>query len=180
MVISMRRFLVIIGLALGLLAAGLDLAAGAVADDVWSRYVIAKRRFQNNLHGMLVYKWQDLEPTLARQHEQQIALLAMRDMQFRWLLENHPDRVVTDAGLEGLANFEWTGADTDSLRSQNSEFAHLEAFVATANEKLAADPQLDEARRRMTMISSDDDFMEMVERFDAYLRQLEARLAATD
>lgn len=176
----MRRFLVIIGLALGLLAAGLDLAAGAVADDVWSRYVIAKRRFQDNLHGMLVFKWQDLETTLARQHDQQTALLVMRDMQFRWLLDNHPDRIVTDAGLEGLSNFEWTDADTDSLRGQSSEFAHLEAFVASTNDKLATDPQVEEARRRMTTISSDDDFMEMLKRFDTYLQQLEARLAAAD
>ena len=176
----MRRFLVIVGLALGLLAAALDLAAGAVADDVWSRYVISKRRFQNNLHGLLVHKWQDLEPTLVRQHEQQLALLTVRDMQFRWLLENHPDRIVTGAGLEGLAGFEWTDADTDSLRSHNPGFEPLQAFITTANEKLASDPQLDEARRRMTMISSDEDFRAMIKRFDAYLSELEARLAAAE
>jgi len=180
MVISMRRFIVIIALALGLLAAALDLAAGAVADDVWPRYVIAKRRFQNNLHGLLVHKWQDLETTLQRQHDQQQALLAIQDMQFRWLLENHPDRVVTNAGLDGLAGFEWTDADTDSLRSHSPGFEQLEALVAASNQKLSADPNLEEARRRMTMISSDEDFRAMIKRYDAYLNELEARLAAAD
>jgi hypothetical protein len=180
MVISMRRFLIIVGLSLGLLAAAIDLAAGAVPEDVWTRYVIAKRRFQENLHGMLAEKWTDLEGTLRLQHDQQVALLKMRDLQFRWLLANHPDRIVTDAGLEGLDGFEWTAADTDSLRAHSPVFVQLEEFVADADAELDADPKVEEARRRLAAIVSEDEFRRMVRRYNAYLDQLEARLAAAD
>jgi len=172
----MRRILTILAIALGLLIAALDVSSETETQEVWQQYVVAKKRYQHTLYNLLSHRWPDLGPTLLRQRDEQLTLIEMREIEFRFLLENHPDRIVNNQGLDAFTNFEWTESDTEVLRRENKQFASLESFLRYTREQIEADNRLGEARSRMNSMAGDPEYKKMNTGFHRYADQLDARL----
>ena len=131
---------------------------------------------QRNTFELLRAKWRDLEGTLLLHRDQQLAMISMRDLKFRWLLEHAAHRIVIDRGLNAFANPDWSEADTDSLRRAEPRYAELETFLEATNRRLATDPLLADAHERMLTLSSDKGYLRLSSRFRNRLRYLEGEL----
>jgi len=178
----MKRILSILGLAIALISAAIDIDALPTMDDtgspnqVWERYTIAKKRFQFDVFEHLSQKWWDLESTLRWQRDQQLAHIELQNMRFRYLLERHPDRIVMGKGLKAFSDFAWSEEDSRALRAVNPDYTKLEAFLEKVDERLDADPRLTEAQKRMFELSADVEYLQLTTRFGRFTDQLEAEL----
>jgi hypothetical protein len=170
-----RRIVLFVAVAAAATAA---LASSAETEFVWRQYVIAQNRLYYELFELCSHRWPDLPNSLALQRDQQLASIAIRDLKFRHLLEHDPARLRVDEGLAGLAGFEWTEADTEALRKAHPEYTQLESFLKMIEREAAADPRMDELRRRLIALQDDPDYRRVMRRFDAHAAVLESSLLA--
>jgi hypothetical protein len=159
-------------------AATAALASNAETEFVWRQYVIAKNRLAYELFDFCSRRWPDLPTSLSLQRDQQLASIAIRDLEFRHLLEHDPGRLRLDRGLPGLGRFDWTEADSKALRAAHPEFVQLESFQKMIERDIAVDRKMDELRRRMIALEGDPDYQRLLQRFDSHVAVLESSLAA--
>jgi len=152
-----------------------DASSGSVA-AVWKDYVIAEKRLQFDVSRLVAQQWPELAGVANLQRDQKFAALELRNMEFHYLLEHEPSRIVIDGGLSAFTEFDWTEEDTDSLRAAKPVFTKLEKWVDLNAERLAEHPNLALARERLFSLQRDEYYVSMVERFQTRLDDLERAL----
>ena len=155
---------------------------GERADDepafvlVWKDYVVAQKRFQTDLFTLISDKWPELASIAALQRDQQLATIEQRDMEFTYLAEHDPGRIVVDQGWEAFANFEWKETDSEKLRKANPDFGKLEKWLDDTNKAISEHPNRTGVHEHVLELMKDEVYNSMVERYNKRLEQLKKSL----
>lgn len=145
---------------------------------VWKDYVVAKKRLQYDLSRLVTRKWPELKAVADLQRDQQFAEIELRNMEFQYLLQKAPERIVTDRGISAFAEFEWAAADGDALRRVNPDFAKLERWAEKNARRLAEHPKYVIVQERIGSLREDERYRSMKTRFEQRLADLERALTA--
>lgn len=155
---------------------------GAKAEDepafvlVWKDYVVAQKRFQTDLFTLVSDKWPELESIAALQRDQQLATIEQSDMEFTYLAEHEPERIVLDQGWEAFTNFGWKETDSDRLRKANPDFGKLEKRLDDTNKAISEHPNRTGVHEHVLELMKDEVYNSMVERFNKRMDQLKKSL----
>lgn len=143
---------------------------------VWKDYTVAQKRFQFDLAKLLTDEWPHLVGVAALQRDLQFALIELKNMRFNYLMDYAPERLVLDKGLSTFASFEWTEADSETLREIDTNYAKLERWVEKFTTDLSDHPDFPEADRHIGSLQYHDYYRSMVERYQARLVDIESAL----
>jgi hypothetical protein len=151
-------------------------ATGGEIEALWKDYVVAKKRLQFDVTRLVSDKWPELGGVARLQRDQQFTMIEIRNLKFRYLLENDPQRLVMDDGLSTLANFEWTDEDTEALRASEPKFAVLERWVEFNDDLLSQHPNLPMAEKRVEELQREEHYRSIIERYEMRMADLETTL----
>jgi hypothetical protein len=156
----------------------LTVAARSTVDlsAVWKDYTVAQKRFQFDLAKLLTDEWPNLVDVAGLQRDLQFALIELKNMRFNYLMDYAPERLVLDKGLATFASFDWTEADSESLREIDANYAKLERWVEKFAIDLSDHPDFPEAERHIVSLQHHDYYRSMVERYQARLVDIESAL----
>jgi hypothetical protein len=148
----------------------------AHVEALWKDYVVATKRLQVDVAKMLGDRWPELQNIARLRRDREFARIELRNMQFQYLLEFDPDRIVYDGGLSQFANFEWTDSDSEALRETNPDFVKLETWAEFNSERLTEHPDRVVVRERLTDLEQNERYLSMIHRFEAQMDDLESAL----
>jgi hypothetical protein len=143
---------------------------------VWNDYAVAQKRFQYDLAKLLEDGWPQLGEVAGLQRDLQFALIELNNLRFQFLLENDPDRLVIDQGLDTFVEFEWTEKDGRALRDQDERYAKLERWVEKFTNELSDHPRLSEADHSIGQLHYNQHYRTMIVRYQAQLTDIESAL----
>jgi hypothetical protein len=148
----------------------------AHVEALWKDYVVATKRLQVDVAKMLGDRWPELQNIARLRRDREFARIELRNMQFQYLLEFDPDRIVYDGGLSQFANFEWRESDSEALRETNPDFVKLEKWSEFNSERLTEHPDRVVVRERLTDLEQNERYLSMIHRFEAQMDDLESAL----
>lgn len=144
--------------------------------EVWSDYIVAKKRLQTDLAKLLMDKWPELKGIAALNKDQQMAMIDMLNLKFLYLAEQDPGRIVLDDGMSAFSNFDWAESDSEKLRKIKPEFGKLEEWIDEIDKNIAKHPKRDGIHARVLDLMKDEVYRSMMSRYQKRLAQLEESL----
>lgn len=101
---------------------------------VWEKYVEAFKTYHRQLYNFARDRWPSWKDAFQDQKKYQFARIKLKTMKFEYLLNNDPDRLVTEHGIHDFINLVWTEEDTRKLRREVEGAAALIERVQQAKE----------------------------------------------
>jgi hypothetical protein len=110
-------------------------AWSADTDPLWERYIEAKIGFQNELAQFFLDSNSEFQELILTSRDLQVTLAGMRRVEYDYLLEHDPGRIIRDRGTARWSNFQWSAEDRENLKKVSPAYAALVAEKAVLAEK---------------------------------------------
>jgi hypothetical protein len=144
------------------------------AERVYAQAASGSRKWQRDVHALLVKARPDLASLATLEMEHQLALIDRRQARFRHVLRADAGRIHTRDGLAAFRNFDWTEADAGVLRQQNPTYAAIERQVAELEQRVRAHSDWPAMRDYVrATLSVNPQFQALLTRFQERERGLE-------
>ncbi len=88
-----------------------------------------RHQWHDEMYDYIVERAGQYEEVAGKRMEYQKALLDLEGVRLEYLLQNAPERIVTDKGLALFRNLSWTKEDSAALAAIDPEFSAVEAHV---------------------------------------------------
>lgn len=144
-------------------------------DAAWDKYLSSQKKMQVAYHHLIHLHAPQLESTIKKSRELQLAYADQKNIQFYDLLKFEPSRIVRDQGFSPFVNFEWQEADEIRLQN-NSDYRKLLKRIAKMKAELEKDPQYPEIQNRLHGLENEREFIEIQARFRFVSKEVEALL----
>jgi hypothetical protein len=142
-----------------------------VAGKARAAYTQAQRQFQQELADFLATRRPDLKDLILVSRDFQLAVIERRSLEFCYLLATHPERIVRDHGISGLANYDSTDEDAQALRRSNPDYVATIRRLEVLQEHNEGNPQWSALRAANQALGKDADYQKIYARFE---RRIEA------
>jgi hypothetical protein len=142
-----------------------DGAQEPMQDQVMEKYIAASKKFNNDYYEFLVKRWPDLKPILTIRLNYGLALLEFRHMCFYYLLQNAPERIVRDKGIDEFINFSWTAQDNEALQAVNPVFGELKSRILMMKQTIDHHPLLPQLQSKLKTLDQDKEFQALIQDF---------------
>jgi hypothetical protein len=137
-------------------------AQAADKDVAWETMNAIKRDFQQSFFESAVAKWPEYKELLMQYRELQLAKIERRSMIYYYWLENEPDRIVRDQGIERYLNFQWTRRDIAIFNAKVEGFKELNQRVEYLNSKNYKDKDWKKFTAVLSSIATDADYKKLL------------------
>lgn len=94
-------------------------------DYLWEEKTNAAIEYQKKLAELLLKEIPEAEEIILIQRDMQITMQKIRSEEYYYLLQNHPDQIVTNQGISQWSNFEWTEENEKELLISSEEYKNL-------------------------------------------------------
>ena len=155
-------------------------ATPAVKPDPAREHLAAvEKRFQNDLYALIVSKWPQLKAIAATQRDLAIALIDRRTIEYYYVRDHHPGKIVRNQDAAAFANFDLSSADQQALRASNAAYVALGQRIDQLQQKFQNSPEAADAQAKFPAIRSDPRYPPILARLQQGLREVEQLLKKT-
>lgn len=145
-------------------------------DPLWEEKKHSQIEYQKDLSELLLTEIPEAKEIVRIQRDLQIVMIKMRSERYYYLLHNHPDRIVTNQGITGWSNFEWTEENDKGLISSNEEYKNLKTTYDGLKGKNQGHPQWTTVREKFPKIRASEAYRKIHEKLLNALNAIEESL----
>jgi hypothetical protein len=143
------------------------------ATKAWTLYSDAQRAWQQSLAEFLSRRRPDLKAIIALSRDLQLAMIDRRSIEFRYLLDAHPNRIIKNKGISTFANFDWDSQDETALRRLKTEFVRAGQLVQDLQQRNNNHPQWPLLREAHQSLAKETEYGDLYQRFQQEVKNAE-------
>jgi hypothetical protein len=135
----------------------------------WEIEMFAQREWYQGQRNLAAGRYPEVTGAVDLGLQYQLLRIDQRQARLRYLLENDPDRLVTNRGAHAFKNLDWQEADTAALAARDASYMSVENRLLELNRQYKEHPDHQRALDRFR------DDLQRTERYGDLVDRLETR-----
>lgn len=145
-------------------------------DPLWEEKTNSQIKYQTDLATLLLKEMPEAEELILIQRDMQIVMIKIRSEEYYYLLQNHPDQIVTNQGILRWINYEWTEENEKELLNSNEQYKNLQKEREDLIEKNQKQQQWPIVHEKFSKIKETEEYKKIDEGLTKSFSAIEEKL----